>query len=79
MKGFGFISPDDGGEQVYVKFGDVENEGNKIRDLREREPVEYILEKDESGRLRATKVTGPNGAMAEGSMAGRGQYGSDAY
>jgi cold shock protein len=38
-KGYGFISPDEGEEEVFVHFTDVEGEG--FRSLKEGERVSY--------------------------------------
>lgn len=64
MKGFGFISPDDDGKDVFVHQTEIQAEG--FRSLADGEPVEYFVETDDSGRSKATKVTGPGGANVQG-------------
>eukprot|EP00667_Euglena_gracilis_P028212 EG_transcript_35701 len=62
-KGFGFISPADGSEDVFVHQTEVKAQG--FRRLQEGEQVEYQLT-DDNGRRKATNVTGPGGAPVPG-------------
>jgi CspA family cold shock protein len=58
-KGFGFIQPDDGGQDVFVHISAVEQAG--LRGLNEGQTVAYDLEQDRrSGKTSATnlRVTG---------------------
>ncbi|KAL3160227.1 hypothetical protein ABBQ32_010982 [Trebouxia sp. C0010 RCD-2024] len=64
-KGFGFITPDAGGEDLFVHQTSIQTEG--FRSLAEGEPVEYYLEAGDDGRTKAVSVTGPNGAPPQGS------------
>eukprot|EP00808_Paulinella_micropora_P012548 g69118.t1 len=67
-KGFGFIKPDDGGDDVFCHFSAIED-GNC---LREGSKVEYEVEFDErKGKDRAERVTG--GAQED--RRGGGGYG----
>lgn len=51
-KGFGFIVPDDGSEDVFVNIKDVEGKPTFSPD----DPVQYVLAKQADNRDRATKV-----------------------
>ncbi len=51
-KGFGFIQPDDGGQDVFVHISAVERAG--LRGLNEGQKVAYELERDrKSGKMAA--------------------------
>lgn len=55
-KGFGFLSSDDGGEDVFVHFSAIVGQG--YRSLTEGQKVTYETEKDpkDSRKLRAVNV-----------------------
>lgn len=63
-KGYGFITPDAGGEDLFVHQSAILCDG--FRSLREGEPVEFLVETSDDGRAKAIQVTGPNGAQPEG-------------
>lgn len=63
-KGYGFITPEDGGADVFVHQRNVKKDG--FRSLREGETVEFETELVD-GRTRAVDVTGPEGRPPMGS------------
>lgn len=63
-KGFGFIVPDSGDEDIFVHQTAIHAEG--FRSLGEGEAVEYSVMTDPGGRVKAERVTGPNGGFVQG-------------
>lgn len=54
-KGFGFIQPDDGGQDVFVHISAVERAG--MRDLQEGQKISYELVQDRrSGKMAADQL-----------------------
>jgi cold shock CspA family protein len=60
---YGFITPTDGGEDLFVHQSAIHAEG--FRSLGEGEDVEYNVV-DEDGKKKATDVTGPTGEFVTG-------------
>ncbi len=54
VKGYGFIEPDGGGDDVFVHFSAIEGTG--FKNLREGEKVEFTVEDDPRGP-QAANVT----------------------
>ncbi|WCJ44603.1 Cold shock protein 2 [Euphorbia peplus] len=79
QKGFGFIAPDDGGEDLFVHQTSIQSDG--FRTLSEGQPVEFAIDFGEDGRTKAVDVVGvvrsrraPRGG-GRGGGTGRGFYG----
>ncbi len=53
-KGYGFISPDDGDEDVFVHYTDIEGSG--FRSLEEGERVSYDVTRGKEDRTQAANV-----------------------
>ncbi|KAM5564157.1 glycine-rich protein 2 [Rosa sericea] len=54
QKGFGFISPEDGGEDLFVHQTSIQSDG--FRTLSEGQAVEFLVEVSEDGRTKAVDV-----------------------
>lgn len=63
-KGYGFITPEAGGEDLFVHQSNINAQG--FRSLREGEPVEFDVEAGTDGRCKAINVTGPSGQAPQG-------------
>ncbi|KAF5725843.1 glycine-rich protein 2 [Tripterygium wilfordii] len=72
-KGFGFITPEDGGKDVFVLFSSIRTEG--FRTLRKGEEVEYEIGTESNDSTVVDYVTGPNGGSLQGSTRGTGDDG----
>ncbi|THF97093.1 glycine-rich protein 2-like [Camellia sinensis] len=62
QKGFGFIRPDDEGEDLFVHQSAIISDG--FRTLQEGQAVEFLIAL-ENDRTKAIQVTGPNGSSLE--------------
>ena len=65
-KGFGFITPNEGGEDVFVHQTAIHAQG--FRSLAEGEDVEFEVAVDDrkQGKKYAVNVTGPQGSFVQG-------------
>jgi cold shock protein len=61
-KGYGFIQPDEGGQDAFVHITAVERAG--MRTLRENQRVTYDLQEDNRGKLKAENLREAGGAEA---------------
>ena len=71
-KGYGFIQPEDGGNDAFVHITAVERAG--MRTLRENQRVAYDLEEDRRGKMAATNLRSADEA-AEPEGSGQAQEG----
>mmetsp|Transcript_5875 Transcript_5875/g.8690 ORF Transcript_5875/g.8690 Transcript_5875/m.8690 type:complete len:120 (+) Transcript_5875:47-406(+) len=62
-RGFGFISSED--NDYFVHYSGIVSEGG-FKSLGDGEEVEFDVEQDRNGKLRAVRVTGPGGAPVKG-------------
>jgi len=69
QKGFGFITPAAGGEDLFVHQSEIKSQG--FRTLNEGENVEYTV-KSEDGKDKAVEVTSKGGGTGGGKGDGRG-------
>lgn len=64
-KGFGFITPDNGGADIFVHQTSIHSKG--FRSLADGEAVEFDVGDDQrTGKKVASNVTGPNGDFVRG-------------
>ncbi|KAL3845555.1 hypothetical protein ACJIZ3_002958 [Penstemon smallii] len=54
QKGFGFVAPDEGGDDLFVHQTEIQSEG--FRTLREGQRVEFKVDSREDGRSKAVEV-----------------------
>ena len=66
QRGYGFIQPDEGGNDAFVHITAVERAG--MRTLREGQRVNFELEQDRRGKMAAVNLT--NADDAGGAPAG---------
>jgi CspA family cold shock protein len=62
-KGYGFIQPDEGGQDAFVHISSVERSG--MRTLRENQRITYELEQDRRGKMAAVNLKSADGAAGE--------------
>jgi CspA family cold shock protein len=53
-KGYGFIAPDEGGNDAFVHISAVERSG--MRTLHQNQRVSYEMERDKRGRMSAVNI-----------------------
>ena len=61
-KGYGFIQPDEGGNDAFVHISAVENSG--MSTLRDNQRVSYELEPDKRGRVSAVNLKSAEGTSS---------------
>ena len=62
-KGYGFIQPDEGGQDAFVHISSVERSG--MSSLRENQRISYDLEQDRRGKMAAVNLKSAEDAGAE--------------
>ncbi|XWS25188.1 hypothetical protein CRYUN_Cryun27aG0048400 [Craigia yunnanensis] len=82
QKGFGFIAPEDGGDDLFVHQTSIISQG--FRTLSDNQPVEFSVDFGEDGRAKAVDVTpvlrsrrpssGGRGGGRGGYFGGRGYF-----
>ena len=75
-KGYGFIAPDEGGQDAFVHITAVERAG--MGTLRENQRVSYDLEEDRRGKMAAGNLRAADDASAEAGQAGDEQPAGEA-
>ncbi|CDY38140.1 BnaA07g02430D [Brassica napus] len=74
-KGYGFIAPDDGGDELFVHQSSIVSDG--FRTLTVDEPVEYAIAIGNDGKTKAVDVTAPGGgSLNKKEVSSRGNGGS---
>jgi cold shock protein len=58
-KGYGFIAPEDGGQDAFVHITAVERAG--MRTLTQNQKVSYDLEEDQRGKTKAVNLQAVEG------------------
>lgn len=53
-KGYGFIKPDDGSNDVFLHISDVQRCG--LQDVREGDKLEFELQRGQQGKVSATNL-----------------------
>ena len=61
-KGYGFIQPDEGGNDAFVHISAVERAG--FRSLRQDQRLSYELEQDQRGKTKAVRLQSADDAPA---------------
>ena len=67
-KGYGFIQPDEGGNDAFVHISAVERSG--MRTLRQNQRVSYELQQDNRGKMSAVNLQSTDEAPAAAGDAG---------
>jgi len=70
-KGYGFIHPDEGGNDAFVHITAVENSG--MRTLRENQRVSYDLAPDRRGKMAAVNLKATDDSAATQEAAGKAE------
>lgn len=63
QKGYGFIQPDDGGQDAFVHISAVERAG--LNSLRQNQRVSYDLQQDNRGKTSAVNLKPAEEALSQ--------------
>ncbi|KAK7353155.1 hypothetical protein VNO80_18595 [Phaseolus coccineus] len=77
QKGYGFISPQDGSDDLFVHFTSIRSDG--YRSLSDGQSVEFLLDYGDDGRAMAVDVTSPVRSSRPAGIRGRGGGGRGRY
>ena len=55
-KGYGFIKPEDGSNDVFLHISDVQRSG--LQDVREGDKLEFELQRGQQGKVSAVNLKG---------------------
>ncbi|KAJ0974294.1 hypothetical protein J5N97_016259 [Dioscorea zingiberensis] len=72
-KGFGFITPDNGGEDLFVHQSSIQSDG--YRTLNDGEKVEFSITEGDDGRTKAVEVISLDGGAGQGGGGRREGFG----
>mmetsp|Transcript_131108 Transcript_131108/g.261651 ORF Transcript_131108/g.261651 Transcript_131108/m.261651 type:complete len:118 (+) Transcript_131108:57-410(+) len=65
-RGFGFIVSEE--KDYFVHYTSIDSPAGTFKSLGDGEEVEFDVEQDQTGKLRAVRVTGPGGQPVKGSQ-----------
>lgn len=74
-KGYGFIQPDEGGNDAFVHITAVERAG--MRSLRENQRVSYELEEDRRGKMSAVNLQSAEDSAGGGAAPAQSEDGQE--
>jgi cold shock protein len=74
-KGYGFIQPDDGGQDAFVHISAVERSG--MTGLSENQRISYDLEQDRRGKMSAINLKAPEESAVGGQAEAQPEQASD--
>jgi CspA family cold shock protein len=75
-KGYGFIQPDDGGNDAFVHITAVERAG--MRSLRENQRLSYELQEDQRGKTSAVNLKSAEESTSSAEAPGSAESETDA-
>ena len=70
-KGFGFVVPDEGGDDIFVHYSGINGEDEEFKTLHDDDKVEFEIEEGEKGPIAVNVV------VTESASSGGGGYTSD--